>query len=71
MAGDPVRMVGLGVRDRSDCASAILESSIELGSDAQFIIERNEISEFDHGLIDWRRYPRFEALARAIIILPP
>ncbi len=54
MAGDPVRMVGLGVRDRSDCASAILESSIELGSDAQFIIERNEISEFDHGLIDWR-----------------
>ena len=54
MAGDPVRMVGLGVRDRSDCASAILESSIELGSDAQFIIERNEISEFDQGLIDWR-----------------
>ena len=54
MGGYPVRMVGLGVRDRSDCASAILESSIELGADAQFIIERSEISEFDQGLIDWR-----------------
>jgi|TARA_B100001996_G_scaffold182709_1_gene139607 hypothetical protein len=47
-------MVGLGLRDRSDCASAILERSIELGADAQFIIERSEIGEFDQGLIDWR-----------------
>ena len=54
MAGAPVRMVGLGLRDRSDCASAILENSIELGADAHFIIERSEISEFDQGLIDWR-----------------
>ncbi len=54
MAGAPVRMVGLGLRDRSDCASAILERSIELGADAQFIIERSEIGEFDQGLIDWR-----------------
>lgn len=54
MARAPVRMVGLGLRDRSDRASAILESSIGLGADAQFIIERSEISEFDQGLIDWR-----------------
>ena len=54
MAGPPVRMVGLGLPDRSDCASAISERSIELGADGQFIIERSEISEFDHGLIDWR-----------------
>ncbi len=54
MAGAPVRMVGLGLRDRSDCASTILERSIELGADAQFIIERSEIGEFDQGLIDWR-----------------
>ena len=54
MAGPPVRMVGLGLPDRSDCASAILERSIELGADGQFIIERSEISEFDQGLIDWR-----------------
>ena len=54
MGGAPVRMVGLGLRDRSDRASAILESSIGLGADAQFIIERSEISEFDQGLIDWR-----------------
>jgi len=54
VAGAPVRMVGLGLRDRSDCASAILERSIELGADAQFIIERSEIGEFDQGLIDWR-----------------
>ena len=54
MAGAPVSMVGLGLRDRSDCASAILENSIELGADAHFIIERSEIREFDQGLIDWR-----------------
>ncbi len=54
MAGAPVRMVGLGLRDRSDGASTVVENSIEFGADAQFIIERSEISEFDHGLIDWR-----------------
>ena len=54
MAGAPVRMVGLGLRDRSDGASTVVENSIELGADAQFIIERSEISEFDHGQIDWR-----------------
>jgi len=50
----PVRMVGLGRQDRSDGASAVVESSLEIGADAKFIIDRSEISEFDHGLIDWR-----------------
>ncbi|MFL2975536.1 MAG: hypothetical protein ACJZ42_04395 [Candidatus Thalassarchaeaceae archaeon] len=50
----PVGMVGLGRQDRSDGASAVVESSLEIGADAQFIIGRSEISEFDQGLIDWR-----------------
>ena len=50
----PVRMVGLGRQDRGDGASAVVESSLEIGADAQFIIDRSEISEFDHGLIDWK-----------------
>jgi hypothetical protein len=50
----PVRMVCLGRQDRSDGASAVVESSLEIGADAQFIIDRGEISEFDQGLIDWR-----------------
>jgi hypothetical protein len=47
-------MVGLGRQDRSDSASAVVEASLEIGADAQFIIDRNEIREFDQGLIDWR-----------------
>lgn len=54
MARVPVRMVGLGLQDRSDGASAVIESSIEIGADAQFIIDHSQISEFDQGLIDWR-----------------
>jgi len=54
MARVPVRMVGLGLQDRSDSASAVIESSIEIGADAQFIIDHSQISEFDQGLIDWR-----------------
>jgi len=54
MARVPVRMVGLGLQDRSDGASAVIESSIEIGADAQFIIDHSRISEFDQGLIDWR-----------------
>lgn len=54
MAGTPVRMVGLGLQDRSDGASAVMKNSIEIGADAQFIIERSEIREFNQGLIDWR-----------------
>ena len=50
----PVRMVGLGRQDRSDSASAVVEASLEIGADAQFIIDCSEIREFDQGLIDWR-----------------
>ena len=49
-----VRMVGLGLQDRSDSASAVMENSREIGADAQFIIDRSEKGEFDQGLIDWR-----------------
>ena len=35
----PVRMVCLGRQDRSDGASAVVESSLEIGADAQFIID--------------------------------
>ncbi|HIG34132.1 MAG TPA: hypothetical protein EYQ11_04575 [Candidatus Poseidoniales archaeon] len=54
MARTPVRMVGLGRQDRSDIASAVVEASLEIGADAQFIIDRSEIREFDQGMIDWR-----------------
>ena len=54
MARTPVRMMGLGRQDRSDIASAVVEASLEIGADAQFIIERSEIREFDQGMIDWR-----------------
>jgi hypothetical protein len=49
-----VRVVGLGRQDRSDIASAVVEASLEIGADAQFIIDRSEIKEFDQGMIDWR-----------------
>ena len=54
MTQAPVRMVGLGRQDRSDIASAVVEASLEIGADAQFIIDRSEIREFDQGMIDWR-----------------
>ena len=54
MARAPVRMVGLGRQDRSDIASAVVEASLVIGADAQFIIDRSEIREFDQGMIDWR-----------------
>ena len=54
MARTTVRMVCLGRQDRSDCASSIVEDSLEIGADAQFIMDRSKIHEFDQGLIDWR-----------------
>ncbi|MBJ07761.1 MAG: hypothetical protein CMB60_01750 [Euryarchaeota archaeon] len=53
MARAPVRIVGLGRQDRSDGASAVVKHALELGADAQFIIDLGE-GEFDQGLIDWR-----------------
>ena len=53
MASAPVRIVGLGRQDRSDGASAVVKHALELGADAQFIIDLGE-GEFDQGLIDWR-----------------
>ena len=54
MVRTPVRMVGLGRQDRNDIASAVVAASLEIGADAQYIIDRSEIREFNHGLINWR-----------------
>ena len=42
MASAPVRIVGLGRQDRSDGASAVVKHALELGADAQFIIDLGE-----------------------------
>ena len=54
MAVAPARIVGLGLQDMSDGASAVINSSMTIGADARFIIEKSELGEFDRGLIDWR-----------------
>ncbi len=56
MVSAPVRMAGLGRGGRSDLVSAAIEAAIEIGADAEFIIEDGETNELDRGLIDWRGF---------------
>ena len=54
MARAPVRMVCLGMHDRSDTASLVTKEAIEMGAETEFAVNHGSESGFDQGSIDWR-----------------
>ena len=54
MGGGQVRIVCLGLPDRSDLASRVAESSNQIGSEVEFAIGVDQGQDLDQGLIDWR-----------------
>lgn len=54
MGGGQVRIVCLGLPDRSDLASRVAESSNLIGSEVEFAIEVSHGGDVDQGSIDWR-----------------
>ncbi len=54
MGGGQVRIVCLGLPDRSDLASRVAESSNLIGSEVEFAIEVGKGEDVDQGSIDWR-----------------
>jgi len=54
MEDGQVRIVCLGLPDRSDLASRVAESSNLIGSEVEFAIEVGKGEDVDQGSIDWR-----------------